>query len=117
MGDLTENFSWGEMGSNIPENYRDNVKILMNRLQVVRDIVGKPIRITSGYRDPEHNRRVGGRPNSYHTKGMAVDFVVNGQSPRDTQKLLRGWSGGMGCYNGFTHLDIGPKRRWGTNVP
>jgi hypothetical protein len=30
---------------------------------------------TSGYRDPEHNRRVGGVPNSKHTQGTAIDFV------------------------------------------
>ncbi len=32
------------------------------------------LRFTSGYRDPAHNRAVGGVPNSWHTKGRAIDF-------------------------------------------
>jgi hypothetical protein len=31
--------------------------------------------MTSLYRSPEHNAAIGGAPNSWHTKGMAVDFV------------------------------------------
>lgn len=33
--------------------------------------------ITSIYRTPEHNAAIGGAPNSWHTKGYAVDFVPN----------------------------------------
>ena len=33
------------------------------------------LRITSLYRSPEHNAAIGGAPNSYHTRGLAVDFV------------------------------------------
>lgn len=33
------------------------------------------VRITSGFRDPERNRRVGGAPNSYHTRGQAFDLA------------------------------------------
>ena len=32
--------------------------------------------ITSGYRSPEEDKRVGGNGSGYHTKGQAVDFVV-----------------------------------------
>jgi hypothetical protein len=31
--------------------------------------------VTSTYRSPEHNRRVGGVPNSYHLSGRAIDIV------------------------------------------
>jgi hypothetical protein len=34
------------------------------------------VQVSSLYRDPEHNRRVGGVPNSQHTRGTAGDFVV-----------------------------------------
>jgi hypothetical protein len=32
-------------------------------------------RVTSTYRSPEHNRRVGGVPNSYHLRGRAIDIA------------------------------------------
>lgn len=91
----------------------DNLKALANRLQVIRDLLGRPIRITSGYRTPEHNKAVGGEPNSYHLKGMAADIVVDGMTPTAVQNYLGRWSGGLGSYPNFTHVDIGPKRRWG----
>jgi hypothetical protein len=32
-------------------------------------------RVTSTYRSPEHNREVGGVPNSYHLSGRAIDIA------------------------------------------
>lgn len=90
-----------------------NLYRLANRLQVIRDLIGKPIRITSGYRTPEHNKKVGGEPNSYHLKGMAADIVIDGVAPGTVQNYLKNWSGGLGAYPDFTHCDIGPTRRWG----
>lgn len=45
---------------------------LVNTLDAVRAEFGQPIRITSGYRNPDHNRRVGGATNSQHMHGMAT---------------------------------------------
>lgn len=33
------------------------------------------LRLTSSYRSPEHNKKVGGSPTSYHTRGQAYDFA------------------------------------------
>jgi uncharacterized protein YcbK (DUF882 family) len=91
----------------------DNIYRLANRLQVIRDLVGKPILINSGYRSPAHNQAVGGAPQSQHLNGMAVDIVVTGMPAKELQALLKNWSGGMGCYQHYTHLDIRPqKARW-----
>lgn len=49
-------------------------------LQPIRDYIGKPILITSGYRNKEVNKLVGGVVNSQHTKGQAADFIINGLS-------------------------------------
>jgi len=53
---------------------------LVYKLQKVRDRLKKPIQITSGYRTPEHNKAVGGAPNSYHMYGLAADIIVWGES-------------------------------------
>jgi hypothetical protein len=45
-------------------------------LHELRQKFGKPIRITSGYRTPSHNREVGGVTNSRHLTGQAADLVV-----------------------------------------
>lgn len=47
--------------------------------------------ITSGYRDPAHNAAVGGKPNSAHTRGEAVDFIApQGMKPAAVEAALRG---------------------------
>ena len=50
-------------------------------LQPLRDKLGKPMTITSGYRNSEVNALVGGVAASQHCKGQAVDFTVSGYTP------------------------------------
>ena len=50
-------------------------------LQPLRERLKKPVIITSGYRSHEVNKIVGGAQNSQHTRGQAVDIVVNGLTP------------------------------------
>lgn len=49
-------------------------------LQPIRDKVKKPVIITSGYRNKEVNKLVGGSSTSQHTKGQAADIKVGGMS-------------------------------------
>ncbi len=91
----------------------ENLYRVANRLQVIRDLLGKPITITSGWRTLEHNKAVGGAPNSMHLSGMAVDIVISGMTPKQVQDYLKNWNGGLGYGSTFTHLDIRPtKTRW-----
>ena len=61
-----------------------NEQLLIN-LQELRDIIGKPMSISSGMRCEEFNRRTPGSiPNSKHTKFKAVDFYV----PKLTDTLV-----------------------------
>lgn len=43
-------------------------------LNYLRHLYGSPIMINSGYRDDQHNKRVGGVPNSQHKEGIAFDI-------------------------------------------
>jgi len=52
-------------------------------------VYGKPIKINSGYRCPEHNADVKGRPLSYHLSGQAADIAFPGnQSLSEAAHLL-----------------------------
>lgn len=57
-------------------------------LEPVRDLVGRPVRITSGYRCAELNSVIGGSGMSQHTSGEAADFVVEGMIVPDVFWLI-----------------------------
>ena len=115
---ITPNFRWREFIRDCdPDPWQDvldNIQRLARKLELVRLRLGeRAIRITSGYRTAAHNREVGGAPNSQHLYGRAADFIVSGMPPRRVQAIMDpSWDGGMGSYETWTHLDIGPRRRW-----
>ncbi|MCX8578903.1 hypothetical protein J3U35_05560, partial [Gilliamella sp. B2717] len=51
-----------------------NIQLTAIKLELVRKALEHPIIITSGYRCPALNARVGGVASSTHTQGLAVDF-------------------------------------------
>lgn len=57
-------------------------------LQPLRDHVGVPVNVSSGYRSGAVNRAVGGAKNSQHRLGQAADFVVAGMSPREVCEII-----------------------------
>jgi len=66
-----------------PESLHDNLADLMVTMDRIRDVLGKPVRITSAYRSPEVNAAIRGAKNSAHLRGLAADFVCGGQDPKD----------------------------------
>ena len=58
-------------------------------LDILRKKIGKPVIVNSGYRTPEHNKKVGGAKYSYHMRGMAADIRVNGMSPKELGKAVK----------------------------
>lgn len=87
-------------------------------LDILRNKLGKPVIITSGYRTPEWNAKCGGAKYSYHMRGMAADIRVDGMSPKELAKELDKIvesSCGIIVYNNWVHFDTrdGKKYRKG----
>jgi len=121
MGDISANFSWHEFnchdGTPVPDIYKGNiVKLVGDVLQPLRDALGLPIKVNSGYRTPEYNKDCGGVENSQHLLARAADITIKGLSADETNHIVRGYmiarwafseqGGGVGWYKGFTHVDI-----------
>lgn len=73
---ITSDYATRHGLDNVPgvEEWRRIKTILAPGMQTVRDCLGAPVLITSGYRSPEVNKAVGGVSNSQHTQGLAADF-------------------------------------------
>lgn len=65
----------------------DNLNKLADYLDVIREKVGKPILISSGFRCPVLNKAVGGVTNSQHQKGLAADLICSDME--SLEKVLR----------------------------
>jgi uncharacterized protein YcbK (DUF882 family) len=87
-------------------------------LEMLRDLIKRPIIVTCAYRCPKHNAEVGGVPNSYHVQGCAADIYAAGLTPYElagqAARVPMFLNGGIGIYpkRGFIHVDVGLKRRW-----
>ena len=112
-----------------------NIKLAALVLDVIRARFDRPAIVTSTYRSPAYNSRVGGSPTSQHQAFCAIDFVMAGTSSREVARYarsLRGvpipgfrdgadrvpvpgiefkeisdskFQGGVGDYSNFCHLD------------
>ncbi len=75
--------------NNAPARAIDNLTTLCKfLLEPLRELVGKPIQITSGYRSPSLNALVGGTPTSQHSTGQACDINVSGMQKTALFKLV-----------------------------
>lgn len=90
---------------------------IVSAMEQLRNTIGQPIIITSGYRCPERNTAVGGSSKSRHMSGDAVDIDVKGMSPQVlSEKVIEvlGEDIGLHTYaDGHVHVDLrGYKARW-----
>ena len=120
---LTTNFSLNEFNKrnyNVPTDVLRNLLELAKNLQVLRDVVKKPINITSGYRPAELNTKVGGATKSRHITGEAADFKIEGYTPKQVAAIIEKLiaegkmkQGGLGTYSTWVHYDVrGTAARW-----
>jgi hypothetical protein len=82
----------------LPTEMANIRNILAPGMQRVRNCLGAPVLVLSGYRSPEVNAAVGGSKASQHMKGLACDFVAPDFGlPKTIAKYL---------------LQRGPELRW-----
>lgn len=121
---VTPNFNIKELtcndGTALPWNLLDNGIRLLKNLQVLRDALGAPIEITSGFRNFTYNKSIGGAGDSQHSHGNAADIKVKGYTPRQVhakiEELIKAKKmdeGGLGLYPSWVHYDCRlTKARW-----
>ena len=76
--------------NNMPDvNSLDNLMdLILYCLQPIRELIKKPIIITSGFRSRKLNKILGGVNNSQHCFGMAADFKINGLKPKQIVEII-----------------------------
>lgn len=125
---LVPHFSLEELCATTNKQYKDKnleegkkqlgkMYMLAGFAERVREIVGRPMTITSGYRCPDLNKAVGGAISSQHKLGEAIDFVCKGLTTEEIackiatsdlkfQQLIIEHSGSKV----WVHVSIGSKR-------
>lgn len=96
------------------------------RLDRLREAMGHPLILNSGYRSPEHNAAVGGAKASNHMKGIAFDISMANVDPhRFEAEARKAGFNGIGLYppqkptgaRNFIHVDTRTNRwrgdQWG----
>lgn len=67
--------------------YNNLLNLINNLLNPIREKLGKPIRVTSGFRNKKLNTAVGGASNSNHMTGCAAD-IHTGNDSSDNVKII-----------------------------
>lgn len=80
---------------------------LIATAQMIRDKYGKSVNITSGYRDKDYNKVIGGSTNSDHIKGRAMDFNVSGVNKNDVLKYVKNIPWVSYAYTNDTNMALG----------
>ena len=89
-------------------------------LAAAEKLKGSVVEVISGFRSEKFNEQLRKKGHevaseSYHRKGMALDWRIQGVPlPRLIAYLRRRHQGGLGTYrqSNFVHADTGPKREW-----
>ena len=81
---------------------------LLEKLDIARDMCGFPFKITSSWRSPEYNAKVGGKKSSAHLNGNACDLACTNSTTRMymIEALLTAGFTRIGISNRFIHVDV-----------
>jgi len=88
----------------------NNLHLLCQALEQVRALFGQAVIISSGYRSPALNERIGGSAGSQHMMGLAADFtVVDVTSPEVVRRLSQsavGFDQLIFEFDSWVHLSV-----------
>lgn len=103
--------------SNQPNNVQlDALKgLVRNVLDPLREAVGRPVNVNSGFRNEAVNRLVGGSKTSQHRFGEAADIVVPGMSVTTVIQIMRDlklpFDQVIDEFGSWVHVSYGPRQR------
>ena len=86
----------------------------LTALDNLRTHIGHSINLSSAYRSPYHNAKVGGAPRSSHLEGHAFVVRLQGRDKETIRKVAEqvGFKGFGMRYQTFIHIDMGRRRQW-----
>jgi len=109
---ITENFSFSEFVCPCCGKVIINSELVFS-LQELRDVIKKPIFVTSGYRCERYNRNIGGFVKSKHMEGLAADIKVSDMTPKELAKEAILYFSRIGIYPNHVHVGIAlPELYW-----
>jgi uncharacterized protein YcbK (DUF882 family) len=104
---MTKFFKEEEFTCNGVNCFDKMVPSFINRLNAARGFAGVPFVINSSWRSENHNKSVGGKSNSSHLRGLAVDIRCNDNKRR--MKIITGLIQAgfkrIGVSDRFIHVD------------
>lgn len=129
-GQITDHFNIWEFRCRANNEILINADVIahIQRLEKFRQWYKRTMIINSGFRTVEHNKRIGGSPNSQHLLGIASDInlplgefatFTKARKEEFLQNVKKKWyelcatdglGGGVGFYDEFFHLDSRKKR-------
>ena len=71
-----------------PPEVMPNLQRVALLMEQVRDVLARPIFVTSGYRNKQVNDAVGSKDTSQHRLGCAVDFKCAGLTPDEVVRTV-----------------------------
>lgn len=109
---ISEHFVEAEFRSKGDGTVRVEARLVYHLEQLRRIVGGKPLRIVSGYRDPAHNRRVGGASRSRHLFGDAADIPAGYATVEQARAAGFRGIGRRGPWAVHVDMRPGPRAEW-----
>jgi hypothetical protein len=105
--EIAPNFTLGELAQDWKGQWAVVQPHLIDHLQALRDAIGEPLVLNSGYRSPAYNASVGGVTYSRHQYGDASDLDASGLSVEELgDRCYAAGADYVGLYeNSHTHCD------------